>query len=97
MNAGCYTKTVSKTLVKKVAEPLPDMLAETLLKVVANTNADTLTCVEAEALVKTETDTFAGVEVCLCLGTLNKLKLRHCSMRKLTRFHWCRPKVLPKQ
>ena len=93
MNGGRHAKTVSKTLVNKVAEPL----LETLSKVVANTNADTLTCVEAEAPMKTETDTLAGVEVCLCLDTLNKLKLRRCSMRKLTRFHWCRPKVLPKQ
>ena len=97
MNAGRHAKTVSKTLVNKVDEPLLDMLAETLLKVLANRNADTLTCVEAEALVKTETDARAEVEVCLCLDTLNKLKLRHCSMRKLTRFHWCRPEVLPKQ
>ena len=97
MNGGRHAKTVSKTLVNKVAEPLLDMLAETLSKVVANTNADTLTFLEAEAPMKTETDTLAGVEVCLCLDTLNKLKLRRCSMRKLTRFHWCRPKVLLKQ
>ena len=30
MNGGRHAKTVSKTLVNKVAEPLLDMLAETL-------------------------------------------------------------------
>ena len=50
---------------------------------------------ETEVLVKTEADTLAVVEAYAYINTLNKVVAETLAIRRLTRFHKCRPNALP--
>ena len=62
---------------------------------VAKTIADTVTGVDAESIVKAEVHSVARMEAYTVVVTLQKLKLRHWSKRRITGFHNFRPKLLP--
>ena len=49
---------------------------------------------ETKVLVKTETDTFAVVQAYANINTLNKVVAETLAIRRLTRFHKCRPNAL---
>ena len=88
-------QTIAKTLQDVEVDALVDPHPEKLSVVVAQTIADALTRVWVVEHVKKEADTLAGVKASTFLDTLKKLKLRELSIRRLARFHKCRPKVLP--
>ena len=71
------------------------MKTTTLLKVVAKAFADTQTYLQTKVPVKTEADTLAVLEAYAYINTLNKVAAKTLAIRRLTRFHKCRPKALP--
>ena len=50
---------------------------------------------QIEVPVKTEADTLAVVQAYAHINTPNKLVAKALAIRRLTRFHKCRPKALP--
>ena len=50
---------------------------------------------ETEVPVKTEADTLAVVQAYAHINTLNKVVAKALAIRRLTRFHKCRPKAMP--
>ena len=50
---------------------------------------------ETEVPVKTEADTLAIVKAYAYINTLNKVVAETLAIRRLTRFHKCRPNALP--
>ena len=88
-------KTVNKTLGDVKVEALLDIKATTLLKVVAKAFPDTQTKLQTEVPIKTEADTLLVVQAYAFINTLNKVVDKALAIRRLTRFHKCRPKALP--
>ena len=89
------SKTVGKTVGDVKAEVLLAMKTTTLLKVVAKAFADTQTLLQTEVPLKTEADTLAVLQDYAYINTLNKNEAQALAIRRLTRFHKCRPKALP--
>ena len=50
---------------------------------------------QTEVPIKTEADTLAVVQAYAFINTLNKVVDKALAIRRLTRFHKCRPKALP--
>ena len=62
---------------------------------VAKAFEDTQTKLQTEVLVKTEAATLAVVQAYAHINTLNKVVAKALAIRRLTRFHKCRPKAMP--
>ena len=71
------------------------MNTTTSLKMVANAFEDIQTSLQTKVQVKKEADTLAVVQAYAHINALNKVVAKALAIRKLTRFHKCRPKALP--